>query len=93
MAKVSPNKIIFSTPGRMVDWEGQVDMRGYELQIEKCPHCEFAEEPNFREEMRVSYRQVGQPGDYGWSTSVSYRQQVLVCLNCGEIARIINEMR
>ena len=92
--KLDPGKIRFSDRVRsIVDWEGQYDnmARGYEVSVESCPHCQFDGEPTFREEVRIAYRQVGQPGDYSYSRSVSCRQEVLVCLSCGEVAKVVNE--
>lgn len=67
--------------------------RGYEVSVEKCsnPDCGFAEEPTFREEVRIAYRQVGEPGDYSYSRSISCKQEVLVCLACGEVHKIVNQ--
>jgi hypothetical protein len=65
--------------------------RGMEVQVEACRHCEFREEPTFREERRVAYRQVGVQGDYSYSRSVSCVQEVLVCLGCGEVHKVVSE--
>lgn len=87
------NAIVFSDRVlSMSDTEGQYDMaRGLEVQVEKCQHCEYAEEPTFKEERRIAYRQVGEPKDYAYSRSISCAQEVLVCLNCGEVHRVLNE--
>jgi len=94
--KVDPNKVRFADRQRgIIDWEGQYDCmsRGYEVSVEKCsnPECGYDGEPTFREELRIAYRQVGEPGDYAYSRSISCRQEVLVCLHCNEVHKIVNE--
>lgn len=75
------------------DEEGQLDMaRGYESFIEKCQHCGYDEQPNFKEETRMAYREVGEEGSFGYSRSICCKQEVLVCLSCGEVHRVVSEI-
>lgn len=80
--------------GILIDFDNQLGesmARGIVEEVEKCQHCEYDELPTFREERRVAFRQVGKPGDFGYSRSIYCAQEVLVCLGCGEVHKIINE--
>ncbi len=99
-------KLPRSSVGVLVDFDGQlseIDIqdrigedgmpRGLETHIEACKHCEYSDEPTFAEQRRVSYRQVGEEGDYAYSRSISIVQEVLVCLSCGEVHKVLNEIK
>ena len=97
MGKLPPGKILLSDRIKSVlDMEGQYDMaRGLIVSVEPCvnPECGYDEEPNFIEQRRVSFRQVGEPGDYSYSRSISVVQEVLVCLACGEVHKVLRETK
>lgn len=97
------NKKLQNKIGVLVDFDNQLELdtwkeredgmaRGLEVHVERCQHCEFDEEPTFVEQRRLSYRQVGEEGDYAYSRSISLVQEVLVCLNCGEVHKVVNEV-
>jgi hypothetical protein len=67
--------------------------RPFEVYTEACRHCGFCDVPTFREERRVAYRQVGEEGDHNYSRHLHLQQEVLVCLGCGDIHKVIGEVK
>ena len=57
----------------------------YESHVTPCENCEFKDAPTFRQERRVSYREIGERGSASYSRELGTIVDVLVCLSCGHV--------